>query len=67
MHRRQRERAAQQRLAISPPPRDTAMLKPDATPVCSPSTEPSTVEVSGATASDKPAAMTVIAGNTPIQ
>ena len=44
-------------VAISPPTRATALLKPEASATCRSSTEPSTAEVSGATAMVMPAAI----------
>ncbi len=52
-------------VAISPPVRETALLKPDAVPMCRSSTADKTAVVNGATAPDIPTAITMIAGNTP--
>jgi hypothetical protein len=54
-------------VATRPPMRATALLKPEAMATCLSSTEPSTDEVSGATAMAMPSAMTVIAGKTVVQ
>jgi len=54
-------------VAIKPPSRATALLKPEAMATCLSSTEPSTDAVSGATAMAMPSAMTVIAGMTVVQ
>ena len=54
-------------VAIRPPVRATALLKPEAVPTCCSSTEPSTDAVSGATAIAMPAAITAIAGKTLVQ
>ena len=54
-------------VAIRPPVRATALLKPDAIATCCSSTEPSTDEVSGATAIVMPSAMTRIVGKAPVQ
>ena len=47
--------------------RDTALLKPEAEPVCRASTEDRTAVVRGATAPAMPMAMTTTAGNTVLQ
>ena len=54
-------------VAISPPVRATALLKPDAIATCCSSTDPSTEEVSGATAIVMPIAITRIVGKAPVQ
>jgi len=54
-------------VAMSPPVRATALLKPDAIATCCSSTEPSTDEVRGATAMVIPSAITRIIGNIPVQ
>ena len=54
-------------VAIKPPIRDTALLKPDASATCFSSTEPNTDEVSGATRIAMPSAITAIDGSTSVQ
>ena len=54
-------------VAIRPPVRATALLKPDAMATCFSSTEPSTDAVSGATAIVIPSAITRMVGKAPVQ
>jgi hypothetical protein len=54
-------------VAISPPVRATALLKPEAEPVWCASTDIKTAVVRGATAPDIPSAITSIEGNTLVQ
>ena len=54
-------------VAIRPPPRATALLRPDAVPTWLSSTEPSTAVVSGATAIAIPAETIRIEGRTVVQ
>ena len=54
-------------VAIRPPVRATALLKPDAIATCCSSTEPSTEAVSGATAMVIPSAITRMVGKAPVQ
>ncbi len=54
-------------VAISPPVSATALLMPDAAPVCRASTAFKTAVVSGATATERPRAMSRTAGNTRVQ
>ena len=53
--------------AIRPPPRATALLRPEAVPTWLSSTELSTAVVSGATAIAMPAEISRIAGRTVVQ
>ena len=54
-------------VAISPPVRAIALLNPYAIATCRSSTEPSTDDVSGATAIVMPTAITTIVGKAPSQ
>jgi hypothetical protein len=54
-------------VAMRPPVRATALLKPEAMATCCSSTEPSTEDVSGATAIVMPSAITSIVGNVAVQ